>query len=185
MGFSLRLLVVDQTDRIHRLDVDRFSQILHEPKAHPFLQFAGQRLRWAEAVVELVERKPVRVVRMTFNILPFDQAGCLDRKTFDRYMLGRANLAFSSPRGTHVQDAAGFWGLGCRPSVRRPWRTVGSVKADVARNARSGVGQYEAPPVVTGRGTLEGPLRCCSRAHRQTSTSPCRSQSSGGPYCFQ
>ena len=98
MGFSFRLLVVDQTDRIHGLDVDRFSQILHAPTAHPFLQFAGQRLRWAEAVVELVERKAVRVVRMTFNILPFDQGGCLDRTTFDRYMLGRANLAFSSPR---------------------------------------------------------------------------------------
>ena len=97
MGFSIRLLVVDQTDRIHRLDVGRFNQIRHEPTAHPFLQFAGQRLRWAEAVVELVEQKPVRVVRMTFDILPFDQAGCLDTEPFDRHMLGRANLAFSSP----------------------------------------------------------------------------------------
>jgi hypothetical protein len=97
MGFSIRLLVVDHTDRIHRLDVDRFSQMRHEPKAHPFVQFAGQRLRWAEAVVELVEQKPLRVLRMTFNILPFDQAGCFDTETFDRHMLGRANLAFSSP----------------------------------------------------------------------------------------
>jgi hypothetical protein len=31
MGFSVRLLVIDQSDRIYRLDVARFGQMLDTP----------------------------------------------------------------------------------------------------------------------------------------------------------
>jgi hypothetical protein len=89
MGLSLRLLVVDKTDRIYRLDVTRFDRMLEDPKTHPFPQFAGQRVRAAEAVVELIERKPARIVRMTFYILTFDQQGCLDRKLLDHQQFSR------------------------------------------------------------------------------------------------
>jgi hypothetical protein len=89
MGLSLRMLVVDQTDSIYRLDLIRFGQMLDNPTTHPFTQFAGQRVRSAEAVVELIERKPVRVVRMTFHILTFDQTGCLDKETFHHQQFSR------------------------------------------------------------------------------------------------
>jgi hypothetical protein len=89
VGLSLRLLVVDQTDRIYRLDVTRFDRMLEDPKTHPFPQFAGQRVRSAEAVVELIERKPSRIVRMTFYILTFDQQGCLDRELLDQQQFSR------------------------------------------------------------------------------------------------
>jgi len=61
MGFSVRLLVVDQSDRIYRLDVARFGQMLDTPRSHRFPQFAGQRVRSAEVVVELkAKAKPRR-----------------------------------------------------------------------------------------------------------------------------
>jgi hypothetical protein len=51
--------------------------------------------------------------------------------------------------------------------------------APIAYEAQ-GLERLSAQPVRTA-----GSTSYCSRAHRQTSTSPCRSQSSGGPYCFQ
>jgi hypothetical protein len=56
---------------------------------HPLPRFAGERVRGAEAVVELVSRKPIRVVRMTFDILTFDGTGCFDTEAFHRHQFGR------------------------------------------------------------------------------------------------
>ena len=52
---------------------------------HRYTLFAGQRVRVAEAVVELIERKPARVARMTFDILTFDRQGCFATEAFDRH----------------------------------------------------------------------------------------------------
>lgn len=42
-------------------------------------QFAGCRVRWAEAVAELKGRKPVGILRVVFCYLYFDHQGRLDR----------------------------------------------------------------------------------------------------------
>jgi len=89
MGLSLRLLVLDRADRIYRLDVRRFDRMQHSPKMHLLPQFAGQRVRIAEAVVELINRKPARIVRMAFSILTFDRTGCLDTDVYERQQFGR------------------------------------------------------------------------------------------------
>ena len=70
----------DQSDSIYRLEVARFGQMLDTPRAHRFPQFAGHRVRSAEVVVELEERRPTRVVRMTHCVLTFDQAGFSTRR---------------------------------------------------------------------------------------------------------
>jgi hypothetical protein len=78
MGLSLRLLMIDGADRIYRLDTGRLERMRANPKMHPLPQFAGQRVRGAEAAVELVHRKPTRLIRMTFDILTFEGTGCFD-----------------------------------------------------------------------------------------------------------
>ena len=97
MGLSLRLLVVDRKDRIYRLDVNLFDQMRNSPSLHLLPQFAGERVRGAEAVVELMRRKPVRVVRMMFIILTFDQTGCLDTEAYERHQFGRFASRASAP----------------------------------------------------------------------------------------
>ena len=99
MGFSVRLLVVDQRDRIYRLDVARFGQMLDTPRSHRFPQFAGQRIRSAEVVVELKQRRPTRVVRMTHSVLTFDQGGYLDAETLNRQQRGRLDTWASTQMG--------------------------------------------------------------------------------------
>lgn len=102
MGLSLRLLVLDETDRIYRLDTSRFDQMRDSPKEQPLPQFTGQRVRSTEVVVELVNRKPARVVRATFSVLTFDQVGCLEADVFSRQQFARFASATAVQAGFRV-----------------------------------------------------------------------------------
>jgi len=73
--------------------------------------FAGQRVRMADVIVELVARDPVRVVRRTFAILTFDDEGCIDTARFDGHQLALAQRALDPvlavpDRNDGVVDAA-------------------------------------------------------------------------------
>jgi len=52
--------------------------MLSAPSAYPIPQFAAQRVRGAEAVVEQSHRRPVKVIRMVFFMLTFSERGVLD-----------------------------------------------------------------------------------------------------------
>jgi hypothetical protein len=95
MGISYRMLLVDQSDRIYRLAVAKFDEMLSNPSRHRYPHFAGQRVRAAGAVVQLVGRKPTQVVRMTFHILTFDGAGCFNAKTFNRQQFSRFEVGIT------------------------------------------------------------------------------------------
>lgn len=104
MGLSLRLLVLDQGNRIYRVSVADFDDMRRNPATNRYPQFAAQRIRGVEAVVELVNRKAVRVVRLTFDILTFDQFGCFDSETFDRHQFSRFEAAMAPDSSTLATD---------------------------------------------------------------------------------
>jgi hypothetical protein len=81
--------LVDQGERIYRLGMAKFAQILTAPEKYRYDAFAGQRVRMVNALLQLVDRKPTRVARMTFHILTFDRRGCLDTETFHRQQASR------------------------------------------------------------------------------------------------
>ena len=140
MGFSVRLLVIDQSDNIYRLEVARFGQMLDTPRSHRFPQFAGQRVRSAEVVVELKQRRPIRVVRMTHTVLTFDQAGYLDAETLHRQQRGRFDTWASILTGRKADWATEPGVTDARSRFAAPWRPVDSLKAaallSVRRSAR-------------------------------------------------
>ena len=80
---SLRLLLVDSNDEIFRLPQARFERMLCCPLHETLPEFAGQRVRAAEVVVQLENRSPVYVGRVIYHYLHFGQKGELD---YDRYM---------------------------------------------------------------------------------------------------
>src|SRR5882757_6684709 len=108
MGLSLRLVVIDQSDHIYRLGLSKFQEMLGHPRTHRYTLFAGQRVRAAEPVVALIKRKPVRVVRMTFDILTFDREGCFDTEAFDRHQFSRFADAMSRASGPTTEAALGI-----------------------------------------------------------------------------
>ena len=89
VGLAYQLFLIDQDDRLHRLAVSKFEVMLADPEAHLFPQFSGQRVRAANAFVELVNRKPTSVRRITYHVLPFDPTGCFDSPRFQQQEFGR------------------------------------------------------------------------------------------------
>jgi hypothetical protein len=108
MGLSLRVLLLDQTDCIYRLDIARFDRMRESPRKHLLPQFAGQRVRSAEVVVELSEGRPARIVRTTFDMLTFDQTGCLDANVLSRQQFARFETA-QSGLGRHAEGQPNVW----------------------------------------------------------------------------
>ena len=62
-----------------RLSNRLFQKLWDNSQGNRLPQFAGCRVRWAEAVVELQDRKPARVLRVVYCYLYFDHRGRLDR----------------------------------------------------------------------------------------------------------
>jgi hypothetical protein len=96
MGFSTRVFILDEVDRLHRLPSRWFSRMLREPPSRPVPLFAGQRVRFADAIVELIDRKPVHVVHMVCGYLKFDQHGVLDYKDFSKREAAKFNAFFDA-----------------------------------------------------------------------------------------
>lgn len=97
MGISHRMFVIDQQDRLYRLASAKFYAMLQAPASYCFPQFAGQRVRTAGTSVELVNRQPTEVVRVTYDIVTFDQRGCFQADTFLAQQSSRAELAMAPP----------------------------------------------------------------------------------------
>ena len=111
MGISCRMYLLDQDDMLYRLPSAKFDQMLRDPTRCRLSRFAGSRLRMTDVAVELIDRRPSRVVRITFGFLAFDDEGYFDASAFDRHQRARAELVWSlqstEPKGEgSVVDAA-------------------------------------------------------------------------------
>jgi hypothetical protein len=71
MSLSHRLFVIDRNDRFFRLPNAKFDRMLRDPASTLIPEFSGQRMRSLSAVVDCVGLKPVRVARITYDILTF------------------------------------------------------------------------------------------------------------------
>lgn len=114
MGLSLRRFLITQDGSLHRLANTKFDRMLRDPGGPGLPVFAGQRVRMAHVVVELVGRVPVRVLRSTFAILAFDNDGRIDSGRFGKQQRALAESALASaldvPRseGTILDSADRF-----------------------------------------------------------------------------
>jgi hypothetical protein len=85
--------------------------MVDDPERHRLERFAGQRVRMAEAIVEVRDRAPYAVVRLIYEMLGFDAEGRLDRAAFMRQNAALAELAMgrviprSAAKETAVVDA--------------------------------------------------------------------------------
>ena len=82
--------------------------MLSDPSAHPIPQFAAQRVRGAEAVVEQDHRRPVKVIiRLVFFMLAFNERGVLDADALMRQAAAAIDTVHPQTRskGATVLDA--------------------------------------------------------------------------------
>jgi hypothetical protein len=134
--FSPRTFILGPDDTLYRLASAKFSRMVADPESHRLERFAGQRVRMAEAIVEVHDRAPYAVVRLVYEMLGFDAEGRLERSTFISQNAALAELALdcviprSVTKETAVVDAGSrFVAQGGR------WRPSPSLEQEILRAA--------------------------------------------------
>ena len=78
MGISLRIFLVNDNDSIQRFPLVRFERLIQRDPKERLPQYAGKRVRYVEAALELEQRKPIGILRILYLIMPFDSEGRID-----------------------------------------------------------------------------------------------------------
>ncbi len=139
MAYSTHRYLVARDDTIHRMAGVAFDRMLRDPGHLRVPELAGQRVRSAEAVVELVCRQPVAVVRTSFSVLAFDAAGHLDTSRLRTQQMARIETVLApvlgSPSGKDkiVEADARFIAQG---GTWTPSKSVAQALDDVALGHR-------------------------------------------------
>ncbi len=109
MSVSIRKYLLDRDDTLFRLPTATFDRMLRFPKTQRLPRFASQRVRSAEVVVELMNGRPIAVIRCVFSMMTFRRDGTLVSPLRYPQVLARAELALAfdapDPRAS-VADAA-------------------------------------------------------------------------------
>ncbi len=136
MTYSPRTFILGSNDTLYQLASAKFSRMVDDPESHRLERFAGQRVRMAEAIVEVRDRAPCVVVRLIYEMLGFDAEGRLDRATFIRQNAALAELVVdrviprSGRKETAVVDAGSrFVAQGGR------WQPSPSLEQEILRAA--------------------------------------------------
>lgn len=78
MGIGIRQILVNDKDEVLLL-TNRFFKKLWDKSPEGLLpQFAGRRVRWAEAAVEIQNYRPIAILRVVYSYMSFDANGRLD-----------------------------------------------------------------------------------------------------------
>jgi hypothetical protein len=95
MRVAFRHFLFDREGALYRLPSAALDRMLHNPTRHRPARFAGQRVRSAEVVVEMMNGRALRVVRSVFNVLTFNSDGTLVPPLRNRHVRARAELALA------------------------------------------------------------------------------------------
>lgn len=110
MGLSCRRFLISNDGVVYRISNKRFDRMLRHPEDEPLVNFANQRIRCADLVIELIDRVPFSVCRETFAILEFDRLGRLDTGRFGKQQIALVDamlepLLSGKKAATNVVDA--------------------------------------------------------------------------------
>lgn len=104
MGYSYQRYLVAMDETIYRMATAAFDRVLRDPLRFAVPEFAGQRARSAEVVVELLGRDPVAVVRTSFSVLAFDASGRLDMGRLRTQQMARLETMLAPVLGSPSRD---------------------------------------------------------------------------------
>src|SRR5258706_10592250 len=146
MRVALRLFLLDREGALYRLPSATLDRMLQIPTRHRLPRLAGQRVRSAEVAVEMLNGRPLRVVRSVFNMLTFESDGTLVPPLRDRHVRARAQLALAlGAPARHAGIAEASTRFVARGGQWTPSAAV------VRRIEQAGLGRPESPPIVPSR----------------------------------
>ena len=95
MGLSCRRLFIANDGSIYRMSNAKFERMMSSPASEFVALFSGKRIRSAELLIEMVDRKPYRVSRATFTIFQFDERGCVYAQRYEKQQLAKVELTIA------------------------------------------------------------------------------------------
>lgn len=98
MSLSSKLFLLSGDDTLHALASAAFMRMLRRESPARIPEFAGQRVRQASIVVEVVKGAPTQVVRCTFSILDIDEHGELDVERWNAQQIARVGDPLATER---------------------------------------------------------------------------------------
>ena len=124
MKLSSKLFLLSADDMLHALASAAFMRMLRQEDLARVPEFAGQRVRQASVVVQVVDGTPLRMVRSTFSILEIKADGFLDVDRLNTQQIARLDVT-SDPAdevasGPVIDAAESFvaWGGSWEPDTR-------------------------------------------------------------------
>ena len=105
MGFASRRFIVDDDGPLIRLRNTVFDRLLRDPQHYSMPALADKRARMADIIVQLADRRPIRVVRRVYFVVSFDEVGRLDTTRFIRHQWALAESALEPVLATRNHDA--------------------------------------------------------------------------------
>ena len=78
MGLSVRIFFVDDEDTLERFPFARYERLFNGDPKECITKYAGKRVRYILAVVDLANRIPVSILRTECSYLTFDSEGKID-----------------------------------------------------------------------------------------------------------
>ena len=95
MPVAFRHFILDREGALYRPPSAALDRMPQTPTRHRLPRLAGQRVRRAEVALEMMNGRPLRVVRSVFNMLTFKSDGALVPPLQDRHVRARAELALA------------------------------------------------------------------------------------------
>jgi len=93
MGLSIRSFFVDENDQISSVATAKINRLFNGDSNESFPEFSNKRIKIAEAVVELIDRKPIRIIQIEGLFLSFDSNGRLDKEElFKEIQIGAGSI---------------------------------------------------------------------------------------------
>ena len=105
MKLSSKLFLLSTDDTLHALASTAFMRMLRQEDSARVPDFAGQRVRQASVVVQVVDGTPSRLVHSTFSILNIKADGFLDVERLNTQQIARLDVRFD--RSSPADEVAG------------------------------------------------------------------------------
>ena len=94
MKLSSKLFLLSTDDALHALASTAFMRMLRQEGLARVPDFAGQRVRQASVVVQVIDGTPSRMVHSTFSILDIKADGYLDVERLNTQQIARLDVRF-------------------------------------------------------------------------------------------
>ena len=105
MKLSSKLFLLSTDDTLHALASTAFMRMLRQESPARVPDFAGQRVRQASVIVQVIDGTPSRMVHSTFSILEFKADGFLDVERLYTQQIARVDVRFD--RSNSADEVAG------------------------------------------------------------------------------